>query len=214
VNTYIAARGVAPDSVIAYVGGGDPAAWEAVRGRGRVLTFAASPDLNTGDIPLSPMFLPLVHTSVTYLASSGEAPGQAEHLVGAPIEFNVGQRILDETQLAVRAPDGATLKPAVTDNASGDPLVSVQNPAAVGFYRLYRDTTRVSEEAVNVDARESNLSISSMPRNRPDAVTVVEAGQSFRTELREAKEGREVFAFFLLIAIAALVAESILGRKA
>jgi hypothetical protein len=43
---------------------------------------------------------------------------------------------------------------------------------------------------------------------------MVEAGQSFRTELREAKEGREVFAIFLLLAIACLVAESMLGRKA
>jgi hypothetical protein len=179
-----------------------------------VLVFAAAPDLATGDIPLSPMFLPLVHTSVTYLASSGGAPGVAEHQVGVPVEFNPGQRVLDESQLVVRAPDGSRQKPAITNPASGDPLVSVQNPAAVGFYRLYRDTTLVAEEAVNVDARESNLSVSSLPDRKPRAVTVVEAGQSFRTELREAKEGREVFAIFLLVAIAALVAESILGRRA
>jgi hypothetical protein len=54
VSSYIRARGVAPDSCIAYVGSGDPAAWECVRGRGRVLAFAASPDLGSGDIPLSP----------------------------------------------------------------------------------------------------------------------------------------------------------------
>jgi hypothetical protein len=214
VDTYISARGVAPDSVIAYIGGGDPAAWECVRGRGRVLVFAAAPDLETGDIPLSPMFLPLVHTSVTYLASSGEAPGAAEHLVGAPIEFNLTQKIPDESQLVVRDPAGGQQKPVIADNASGDPQVAVQNPATVGFYRLYRDTTRVAEEAVNVDAREANLSASSLPKKNPKAVTVVQAGQSFRSDLREAKEGREVFAVFLMIAIAALVAESILGRKA
>lgn len=214
VSDYIAARGVAPDSIIAYVGRGDPAAWECVRGRGRVLVFAASPELESGDIPLSPMFLPLVHTSVTYLASSGEAPGAAENLVGNPIEFNLGQRILDESQLVVREPGGGEQKPSIVEAGNGDPLAGVRNPLTAGFYRLYRDTTRVAEEAVNVDARESNLSISGLPNKRPRAVTVVEAGRSFRTELREAKEGREVFAFFLLIAIASLVAESILGRKA
>lgn len=214
VNSYTAARGVAPDSVIAYIGGGDPAAWECVRGRGRVLVFAASPDLETGDIPLSPMFLPLVHTSVTYLASSGEAPGATEHFVGAPIEFNLAQKIPDEAQLVVHDPGGAQQKPSIIDNASGEPQVALQDPAAVGFYRLYRDTTRVAEEAVNVDPREANLSASSLPKKRPKSVTVVEAGQSFRTDLRQAKEGREVFAVFLMIAIAALVAESILGRKA
>ncbi|HEU4929544.1 MAG TPA: BatA domain-containing protein, partial [Candidatus Krumholzibacteria bacterium] len=35
VRSYIGARGVAPDSALAYVGGGDPAVWECVRGRGR-----------------------------------------------------------------------------------------------------------------------------------------------------------------------------------
>ena len=72
----------------------------------------------------------------------------------------------------------------------------------------------VDRAAVNVDARESNLSVSSMPDKRPDGVSVVRAGESFRSELREAKEGREVYAAFLVLAIAALVAESILGRKA
>jgi hypothetical protein len=214
VSAYVNARGVAPDSILAYVGGGDPAAWECVRGRGRVLVFAAAPDLATGDIPLSPMFLPLVHTSVTYLASSGDAPGATEHPVGEPLEFNPEQRIVDESQLVVRAPAGSPLKPVVTRPAAGDPVIRVQNPASVGFYRLYRDTTRVAEEAVNVDARESNLSVSSLPDRRPKSVTLVEAGQAFRAELRQAKEGREVFALFLFVAIAALVAESILGRRA
>ena len=213
VGAYTAARGVAPDSVVAYIGGGDPAAWECVRGRGRVFVFAASPDLEGGDIPLSPMFLPLMHTSVTYLASSGEAPGAAEHYVGAPIEFNLTQKVPDESQLAVHDPGGAQQKPTIIDG-TGEPQITVQEPAEVGFYRLYRDTTRVAEEAVNVDARESNLSLSSLPKKKPKAVTVVEAGQTFRTDLRQAKEGREVFAIFLMIAIAALVAESLLGRKA
>jgi hypothetical protein len=155
-----------------------------------------------------------VHTSVTYLASSGGAPGATEHLVGNPIDFNVGQKILDASQLVVREPGGGQLKPLVANQAFGDPQVSVQDPTRVGFYRLYRDTTRVAEDAVNIDARESNLSVSSLPKRRPSSVTVVQAGQTFRTDLRQAKEGREVFAFFLLIAIAALVAESVLGRKA
>jgi hypothetical protein len=213
VRAYTAARGVAPDSVIAYLGSGDPAAWESVRGRGRVLVFAATPELETGDIPLSPMFLPLVHTSVTYLASSGDAPGDAENPVGAPVAFELKQAVLDETQLVVRAPDGSTQKPVIGENAAGEMQVSLARPAEVGFYRLYRDTTRVAEVAVNVDARESNLAASSIPAKKPAAVTVVEAGQSFRTDLREAKEGREIYAIFVLLAIAALVAESILGRR-
>jgi hypothetical protein len=134
--------------------------------------------------------------------------------VGAPLDFDLSQKVLDETQLAVRDPSGETLKPAVGAHASGELEVSLEHPAQVGFYRLYRDTTRVAEIAVNVDTRESNLSVSSLPEKRPDGVSVVRVGESFRTELREAREGREVYAAFLVLAIAALVAESILGRKA
>lgn len=214
VRAYTSARGVAPDSALAYIGGGDPAVWECVRGRGRVLVFAAAPDLATGDIPLSPMFLPLVHTSVSYLASSGEAPGADEHLVGAPIAFTVSQTGLDESQLAIRDPSGESLKPAIGERSAGEVQVGFDRPAHPGFYRLYRDTTRVAEIAVNVDTRESNLSVSSLADQRPKSVSVVRAGEGFRTDLREAKEGREVFAAFLLLAVAALVAESVLGRKA
>ncbi|MCI0450936.1 MAG: VWA domain-containing protein, partial [Candidatus Latescibacteria bacterium] len=214
VRAYTSARGVAPDSALAYVGGGDPAVWECVRGRGRVLVFAAAPDLATGDIPLSPMFLPLVHTSVSYLASSGEAPGADEHPVGSPIAFTVSQTGLDESQLAIRDPAGESLQPAVGERSAGEVQVGFDRPARPGFYRLYRDTTRVAEVAVNVDTRESNLAVSSLAEKRPKSVSVVHAGESFRTELREAKEGREVFAAFLLFAVAALVAESVLGRRA
>jgi hypothetical protein len=214
VRTYTSARGVAPDSALAYIGGGDPAVWECMRGRGRVLVFAAAPDLSSGDIPLSPMFLPLVHTSVSYLASSGEAPGADEHLVGAPLSFTVSQANLDESQLSIRDPAGESLKPSIGERSAGEVQVGFDRPARPGFYRLYRDTTRVAEAAVNVDARESNLATSSLADKRPKSVSVVRAGESFRTELREAKEGREVFVAFLLVAIAALVAESVLGRKA
>ncbi len=214
VRSYTSARGVAPDSALAYVGGGDPAIWECVRGRGRVLVFAAAPDLASGDIPLSPMFLPLVHTSVSYLAASGEAPGADEHLVASPITFTISQTGLDESQLSIREPGGESLKPSIGERSAGDVQVGFDRPARPGFYRLYRDTTRVAEVAVNVDPRESNLAVSSLAGERPKSVSVVHAGEGFRTDLREAKEGREVFAAFLLIAVAALVAESVLGRRA
>jgi hypothetical protein len=126
----------------------------------------------------------------------------------------VSQANLDESQLSIRDPAGESLKPSIGERSAGEVQVGFDRPARPGFYRLYRDTTRVAEAAVNVDARESNLATSSLADKRPKSVSVVRAGESFRTELREAKEGREVFVAFLLVAIAALVAESVLGRKA
>ena len=214
VRSYVSARGVAPDSVLAYVGGGDPAVWETARGAGRVLVVAPGVDLASGDLPLSPMFLPLVHTAVSYLAGSSDATGGEEHLVAKPISFEMSATGLDESQLAIRDPAGGTLRPVVGERSGGDVVVSLERPLDAGFFRLYRDTTRVAELAVNVDTRESNLNASSLPDKRPRGVSVVEAGTSFRDDLREAREGREIYAMFILIAIAALATESVLGRKA
>jgi len=214
VRSYVAARGVAPDSVLAYVGGGDPAVWETSRGAGHVMVVAPGADLVNGDVPLSPMFLPLVHTAVSYLAGSGDAGGGEEHLVGEPVSFEISTTGLDETQLAIQGPAGASLQPAVGERSGGDVVVSLERPLDPGFFRLYRDTTRVAELAVNVDTRESNLDASSLPDKRPRGVSVVQAGASFRDDLREAREGREIYAMFVLVAMAALAAESVLGRKA
>jgi hypothetical protein len=196
------------------VGGGDPAMWETTRGAGRVLVIAPAVDLTSGDLPLSPMFLPLVHTSVSYLAGSSDATGGEEHLVGKPISFEISTTGLDESQLVIRDPADESLKPAVGERSGGDVVVSYERPGQPGFYRLFRDTTRVAETAVNVDTRESNLAVSSMPDKRPRGVSIVQTGDSFRNDLREAREGREIYAMFVLFAIAALAAESVLGRKA
>jgi hypothetical protein len=107
------------------------------------------------------------------------------------------------------------VKPTVVENGAGDPLASLQDPGSAGFYpslSRYHPRRRRGGEC---RSRANRTSLSAVSQKKPPkAITVVEAGQSFRTDLREAKEGREVFAFFLMIAIAALVAESILGRKA
>lgn len=214
VRRYVAARGVSPDSVLAYVAGGDPAVWECARGKGRILVFAAAPDLESGDIPLSPMFLPLVHTSVSYLASAGGAQRQAEHAVGKQLIFDAPQSALASTQLVIRDPDNQPLQPVVFETPQGDRRVIYERPHKAGFYRLMTDTTVVAEEVVNLDTRESNTAIRSLPEKGFDAVSIVSTDGDFLKNLQASRQGREVFGFFIFLAAAALVAESILGRKA
>ncbi|MDH3197570.1 MAG: BatA domain-containing protein [Candidatus Krumholzibacteria bacterium] len=212
VSSYVSVTGVAPDSVIAYTGGGDPAIWECARGRGRVLVFAAAPDLETGDIPLSPMFLPLVHTSVSYLASAGGAQRQRENYAGRQLFFDTPTLAVVSSQLVVRDPGGRLIRPVVFETQPGEAQVICEQPAAVGFYELLRDTTVVARAPVNVDARESNVTARSLD-GAADAGSVVGTGGDFAANLAAERQGREVFAVFVLLAAAALVAESILGRR-
>lgn len=215
VSSYVSARGVASDSVLAFTGGGDPALWECVRGRGRVLVFAAGPNLESGDIPLSPMFLPLVHTSVSYLASAGIAQRSPDNIVGAPLFFDTPQLSRNAAgQMLIRDPAGDPIKPVVFETPQGDVQVICERPRTVGVYTLYQDTTRIAEAAVNLDARESNLAVSSLTDDTRNEASVVSIGGDFARNLQAERQGREIFALFVFLAAAALVAESVLGRRA
>ena len=213
VRSYVAARGVAPDSVLAYVAGGDPALWECARGKGRILVFAAAPDLESGDVPLSPMFLPLVHTSVSYLASAGRAHRQHENPVGRQLLFDAPPATLTSSRLVIRDPDNLPLRPVVFETPQGDPRAICERPQKPGFYRLMSDTTVVAEEVVNLDTRESNISVKSIPEAGLAAASVVRTDGSFLKNLQAARQGREIFGLFIFLAAAALAAESILGRR-
>jgi hypothetical protein len=214
VTRYVAARGVGPDSVLAYLAGGDPALWECARGKGRILVFAAAPDLESGDVPLSPMFLPLVHTSVSYLASAGRAQRQRENAVGRQLFFDAPPSALTSSRLVIRDPDNIPLRPVVFETPQGETRAICERPEKAGFYRLLSDTTLVAEEVVNLDTRESNITVGSIPGGKLESASVVSSDGDFLKNLQAARQGREIFGLFIFLAAAALVAESILGRQA
>jgi hypothetical protein len=214
VTRYVAARGVGPDSVLAYVAGGDPALWECARGKGRILVFAAAPDLESGDVPLSPMFLPLVHTSVSYLASAGRAQRQQESPVGRQLFFEAPQSALASSRLVIRDPEGDLLRPVVFETPQGDRRAICERPQKAGFYRLLSDTTVVAEEVVNLDTRESNVAVNCIPETGSKLASVVSAEGDFLKNLQAARQGREIYGLFVILAAASLAAESILGRRA
>jgi hypothetical protein len=215
VRAHASVRGAASDSVIAYLSGGDPAIWECTRGKGKLLVMAITPDLESGDFPLSPMFLPLVHTSVSYLASSERAGRLKENFVGAELFFDLPE-MLGVTEDFLTAVDGggAQLRPVVYDTPQGERAVIIERPRTPGFYKLLADTATVAEAVVNLDTKESDLNPQVFEEQVIGEASVVKTGEEFGQNLRQEKEGREIYGFFLLLAAAALVAEGMLGRRA
>jgi len=215
VRNHASVRGVAPDSVIAFLSGGDPAIWECTRGKGKLLVVAVTPDLESGDVPLSPMFLPLVHTSVSYLASSERAGRMQENVVGAELFFDLPDVLgVTEESLVVVDGEGAQMRPVFYDTPRGERAVIVERPRIPGFYKLLSDTTVIAEAVVNLDTKESDLTPRVLEEQVIGDASVVETGEEFAGNLREEKEGREIYGFFLILAAVALVAEGMLGRRA
>jgi len=215
VRRHLSVTGIAPDSILAYLGSGDPGMWEGRRGKGRVIVVAAAPDMPSGDLPLSPMFLPLVHTAVSYLASSEGSELHRENLAGTDLFFDLPVRWnRQDPALRVVGESGFEKLPAFYDTPDGETKAMISQPRRVGFYQLLSDTTLISQSVVNVDTRESNLNPKPLDDHFLGDARVVNASTNLAENLREQKQGREIYAFFLLLAVSALVLESLLGRKA
>ncbi|UCH83189.1 MAG: VWA domain-containing protein, partial [Candidatus Latescibacterota bacterium] len=215
VNRYLTANGIASDSVLVYFGSGAPAMWECTRGNGRILVVSSPPDLESGNLPLSPMFLPLVHTAVAYLANSNQRGTARENLVGEDLFFELPAKWTAQTgELRVLTGAGGETRPILYEATPGDVKAMLPRPQDVGFYTLLADTTRVVETSINVDTRESNLNARDFDDDELAGARIVEVAGNFRQNLRRETQGREIYAVFLLLAISALVAEALLGRKA
>jgi len=85
-----------------------------------------------------------------------------------------------------------------------------------GLYRVLHGGTLRSSFAVNSDPRESDLAIAS-ERSLIDAfpdgrARVIRPGADLAQRVREARYGRELWSWFVIVALLLLVAETIIGR--
>jgi hypothetical protein len=169
--------------------------------------LAASLEPGASDFPVSGVYLPLIHQVVKVLgrgtAATSLLPGQR---YGAPagtgtwkIEDERGQEIAAE----LVAERGAT-------RLLSAPL---EQP---GLYRVIHDGALRNAFAVNPDPREFDLAaleeralISAFP---PGHAQVLRPGADLGRRVREARYGRELWAWFVILALLLLVAESVIGR--
>ncbi|MBS1807805.1 MAG: BatA domain-containing protein [Acidobacteria bacterium] len=194
-------------SVLARFEDGTPALLETSFGQGKVLLFTSTLDSSWNDLPLTPLYLPLVRQMTRYL---GERDRQSWHLVG-------------QTFTASQAKDGAV--PAVdspsnnriterNQTASGDLIVNAREN---GFYRL-RYATATDFAAVDLDGKEADLTklnlddfVGAVTGADPKSDTVAAAQGKLTKEEREAKQ--RVWWPLLIAALLLFVTEGVLARR-
>jgi hypothetical protein len=171
------------------------------------LILSAELEAGASDFAVSGAFLPLVHQAVKVLArgtaAGSLAPGDRYAAPASTgdwrIEDSAGREIASE----VRADRGATR------------LISA--PLEIpGLYRVLQDGRLRATFAVNPDVRESDLAsapegalLARFPAGR---AVVLHPGADLARRVREARYGRELWAWFVALALALLVAESVIGR--
>jgi len=173
----------------------------------RALAFAAGLDPESSDFPVSGAFLPLLHQAVKVLgrgtAAASLLPGER---YSAPAATGMW-RIEDE--------QGREVPSELVAAAAATRLLSapLERP---GLYRVVQGATVRSTFAVNPDARESDLTavpeaalVRAFPAGRAQ---VVHPGAGLARRVREARFGRELWGWFVTLALALLVVESVVGR--
>jgi hypothetical protein len=171
------------------------------------LVFAAPLDAAASDFAVSGAFLPLIHQCVKVLGRGTAAPSLApgdRYRAPAPtgawrIEDALGREVASELE------------------AKGGSTVLVSAPLEhTGLYRVLQGGKLRSTFAVNPDPAESDLMpasdaslIGAFP---PGRAQVLRASADFARRVREARFGRELWSWFVALALLLLAAETILGR--
>jgi hypothetical protein len=172
-----------------------------------LLVFCGSLEPDASDFPVSGAFLPLMHQAVKVLArgtaAASLAPGER---YTAPAGTGPWR---------IEGPDGAEVPSelAATDGATRLVSAPLQQP---GLYRVLRGGALRSTFAVNPDPAESDLAAASddeLLRAFPGGrARIMRPGADLAERVREARFGRELWSWFVVIALLLLVAESIIAR--
>jgi len=194
-------------SVIARFEDGSPALVEQSFGKGKVLLFTSTLDAGWNDLPVTPIYLPLVRQMVRYL---GEREEHAWHPVGQVFTAPAAK---DGSLPAVDTPSGTRVTER-TQTAGGDLIVQAREP---GFYRL-RYPDRSDFAAVDLDGKESDLSKLKLDEfvaavTGADPKAVLAAGANARLTNEEIEARQRVWWSLLIAALALFVAEAVLARR-
>ncbi len=192
---------------IAALDDGSPIVVEGSAGRGKVLLVTTTLDTSWNDLPLTPMFLPLVRQMLEYL---GGREATSSYTIGQAFTTPADK---DSSLPAVDSPGGKRVDDTRT-NSSGEQSLDASE---IGFYRLrYRD--RDEFVAVNLDTKESDLIklnvdelIASVSPAPGDANA--QPAQSSRLTSEEKEARQRLWLPLLLMALALFVAEAVIARR-
>lgn len=209
------APGEAPlATVVARLADGRPIIAERRIGRGTVLLFGAAADRSWSDLPLRPAFVMLVRRAVQQAALGGGERrnlGVHDRLVGVLPARAAGE------QVRVDDPRGGTARMAATLTPAGDAaVVEVPDTVFAGFWTLTSQAGRqiFALSGPGDEADLTAIDLRELLRQQPDLpLAMVGAADGVAAGLQEVRQGKELWPWLLAIAVACLLAESVLALR-
>jgi len=176
---------------------------EFTAAKGRVIAFTSPLDGLMSDLPVQPLFLPLIHELVRYVSAHEEAP--VLHRVGEAVTLADRAAINPRAPLSVLSPAGRVEKRS--EGSTGVELTQV------GFYEAELASGARKVFAANVDPAESDLSVldpdeleAALRSTGKATAPLPAAGPA------EAGAGQGFWRLGLLGVVLLLVAETVLGN--
>lgn len=203
--------------LVTFAGGG-AAVTEIEVGEGRVIIGSFEASASAGDLPFSPMFLPLVQRLTGYLATAGWGRFDRHYRVGeAPVLELRGSVSADARYTVVD--DEGTRRAATLDASTRPARLTAPTAETPGLLRFEQDGRTLGTVAVNVDRAESRRvwwsPVFFRDQFQPEAglrFTSLEGGSTAEA-VQAARRGRPIHLWFLMLAGLLLVAESLLSRR-
>lgn len=176
----------------------------------RVVLFTFPADDSWTDFPLAPQFLPLVHEANLFLSSSmgfGE-----NYTVGEEVVLRVARH---EGEAALDGPTGTSFVfPQLVGHGQG---YRIDPPPVPGVYFLKSTDETLSVFAVNVETAESDLRKIPESDMRSDLagldVRRIHGGEDMGESISVLRRGRELSHMFIWIALALLLAETVIASN-
>ncbi|MBO0857078.1 MAG: VWA domain-containing protein [Chloracidobacterium sp.] len=204
---YVRATATEGAGVIARFEDGSPALIEATRGGGKLLLFTSTLDASWNDLPLTPIYLPLIRQMTRHLGERDERPW---NLVGETFTVSPSK---DGDPPAVDAPNGERITDRKQTSA-GELIVAAREP---GFYRL-RYPGNSDFTAVNLDGKESDLTrldvnafVTSV--TGADTKSAAQTAAQERLSNEEIESRQRVWRLLLLAALILFITEAVLARR-
>ncbi len=208
--------------VLARFADGSVALAERHHGKGKTLVLASALDNLWNDLPVQPVYLPLVHQVARYLG--GRNIEQPWYQAGQIIDAALFQQTQEDDpaegaggDLVVESPSGARVSISME---GADRFVSLLDP---GFYGLRRGGRRVDAHpiAVNADRSESDrraldteeLGAAVTATRDPEAATVPFTAPAGMLTLAERERRQNMWWYILIVALVVLVAESVASNR-
>jgi len=214
----------AQDHVLMRFDDGAPALVERQVGAGHVMAWTATLDASWTDFPTKPLYPVVVPAALSYLAQYEEP--EAWYTVGRMMDVSLPLASLlrqGETGAVdtARSASGVVVAPSGRQTAMGEGGSPTVELAEQGFYsvRMQGASGRPFTVAVNLDPAESDLTPlppEQFVANATGRAAVTLAGESLeRPDLTPAEiEKRQgIWWFLLVLAAAALLAESVLSNR-